>query len=286
MNLRAYAKVNIGLRVLGKRPDGFHNIETVFHEIDLYDEVTIEQADTISLTTSSPHVPSDARNLCFRAAEALRTRFRGKAGVRISLRKNIPVGAGLGGGSSDAATVLVALNKFWNAGLDRRALESLASTLGSDVPFFIRGGTAVGTSRGELLEYFDLRMPFWIVTATPPIHVSTSWAYSQVRARERKGGGDLRTLVEEGITNPSAMQSIVTNDFEDYVFGEYPEIRRNRKRMKDLGAVFALMSGSGSSVFGLFHDEPTARKAAAAFGASMAASLTQPNFKADHGGLP
>jgi 4-diphosphocytidyl-2-C-methyl-D-erythritol kinase len=282
MNLRAYAKINIGLRILGKRPDGFHNIETVFHEIDLCDELTFERADAISLRTSSPHVPTDSRNLCVLAAEALHTRVHGGEGVRISLKKNIPVGAGLGGGSSDAATVLVALNKFWNAGLDRRELESLASTLGSDVPFFIRGGTAMGTSRGESLDFFDLKIPFWIVTVTPPVHISTSWAYSQVTVRNRKTGENLRSLVVKGMADPSKLPGIITNDFEESVFGAHPEIQRIKERMKTLRALFALMSGSGSSVFGLFRDEAAAQKAVGAFAAPLVTSLTQPNFRPEH----
>jgi 4-diphosphocytidyl-2-C-methyl-D-erythritol kinase len=282
MNLRAYAKINIGLRVLGKRPDGYHNIETIFHEIDLSDELSVDRADVISLTTSSSNVPSDSRNLCILAAEAIRARVKSRDGATITLKKNIPVGAGLGGGSSDAAAVLVALNKLWNAGLDRKDLLSIASTLGSDVPFFIRGGSAFGTSRGEVLDYFDLKIPFWVATVTPPIHVSTSWAYSRVKPRRQKEFGNLRALVEGGIADASKLTATVLNDFEDSVFEVQPEIGKIKETLKASGALFALMSGSGSSVFGFFNDEDSARKAIKAFASPLVTSMTRPNFRANH----
>ncbi len=282
MKLRAYAKINIGLRVLGKRPDGYHNIETVFHEIDLCDELAFENADTISMSSSSTGVPTDARNLCILAAEAVRERLRSRDGVKITLKKNIPVGAGLGGGSSDAAAVLIALNKLWNAGLDAKTLVSIGSTLGSDVPFFIRGGTALGSSRGEILEPFDLNVPFWIVTVTPPIHVSTAWAYARVKPRDRAKGENLRSAVVKGIAHPAQLPSTITNDFEKPVFAAHSEIRALKDALVKAGALFALMSGSGSSVFGFFQDKSAAHKAADAFTPPLVASVTQPDFKADH----
>ncbi len=282
MNLRAYAKINIGLRVLGKRPDGFHNIETVFHEIDLHDELSFAKAEAITLSSSSSAIPTDARNLCILAAETFRKHIDTREGVKIVLRKNIPVGAGLGGGSSDAAAVLVALNRLWNAGLDTNALASLAATLGSDVPFFIHGGTAFGTSRGEVLEPFELDIPFWIVTVTPPVHVSTSWAYSRVNPKNQKSAKDLRALVSEGMAHPPGLTGSVKNDFEEPVFAAHAGIRTLKETMTSLGSLFAQMSGSGSSVFGLFSDEGSARNAAGAFAAPYVSSLTPPNFKADH----
>ncbi len=279
MNLRAYAKINIGLRIVAKRSDGFHNIETVFHQIDLYDELAFEQAKDITLTTSSSHIPRDSRNLCVRAAETLREHIRCDTGVAINLAKQIPVGAGLGGGSSDAAAVLIALNRLWNAGLQQKELASLAAKLGSDIPFFIQGGTALGTSRGDVLEYFDLKLPYWILTVTPSIHVSTAWAYSNVRPHESKKIDNLRSAVEKGVTEPAKMSDTVTNDFEDSVFQSFPEIERIKDRLEASGALFAQMSGSGSSVFGFFSDEEAARKAMKGFGSPSTTSLTQPGFR-------
>ncbi|HTP12299.1 MAG TPA: 4-(cytidine 5'-diphospho)-2-C-methyl-D-erythritol kinase [Bacteroidota bacterium] len=281
MNLRAYAKINIGLRVLDKRPDGFHNIETIFHEIDLFDELTFEPGETISLTSPSPVVPTDERNLCVLAAVSFRKRTGGREGVKMTLKKNIPVGAGLGGGSSDAAAVLVALNRMWNASLDTADLAALAATLGSDVPFFIQGGTAFGTSRGEKLESIELKIPFWILTVTPPVHVSTSWAYSCVNPRGRPSREDPRSLVTKALAHPSRLAATVKNDFEEPVFSAHSEIRSLKERLISLGALFAQMSGSGSSVFGFFPDEHSAHKAKDACGAPLATSLTHPDFKAD-----
>ncbi len=279
MNVRAYAKINIGLRVLEKRPDGYHNIETVFHQIDLYDELVFAPADVITLTTTSSEIPTDSNNLCVRAAETLQRYTRTKKGVAIALKKNIPVGAGLGGGSSDAASVLVVLNRLWKTGLVQEELSSLAATLGSDVPFFVRGGTAVGTSRGELLDYFRLEFPFVIVTVTPPIHISTAWAYSHVKPRATNPTESLRSIVERGLMNPSGMAAAISNDFEESVFEAHPQIRRMKDTLMSSGALFALMSGSGSSVFGLFRDIDSARTATGRFVPPATVSLTPPNFQ-------
>ncbi len=278
MNVRAYAKINIGLRILEKRPDGYHNIETVFHQIDLYDELALAPADAITLTTTSSEIPSDSNNLCVRAAETLQRYTRTTKGVTISLKKNIPVGAGLGGGSSDAASVLVLLNRLWKTGLVQEELSSLAATLGSDVPFFIRGGTAVGTSRGEVLDHFRLEFPFAIVTVTPPIHVSTAWAYAHVKPRTTRPTEDLRSIVEQGMLNPPAMAAGITNDFEESVFEAHPQIRRLKETLSSSGALVAQMSGSGSSVFGLFRDTDTARTVMEKFAPPITVSLTPPNF--------
>ncbi|HEY6951219.1 MAG TPA: 4-(cytidine 5'-diphospho)-2-C-methyl-D-erythritol kinase [Bacteroidota bacterium] len=278
MNVRAYAKINIGLRILGERPDGYHDIETTFRQIDLYDKLVLEPSATVTLTTSSASVPSDSRNLCVQAAELFRERTGCSDGIAIRLDKRIPVGAGLGGGSSDAAAILVSLNSLWNTGLSSDELESMASQLGSDVPFFIRGGTAVGTSRGEVLEHFELDIPFWIVTVTPPIHVSTAWAYSNVHARKTINGERLRSVIETSVTDPGEIQVLVLNDFEELVYRTYPEIHRLKERIQSGGAVFAQLSGSGSSVYGFFREELAARKAMMQFAPPMVTSLTAPDF--------
>jgi len=279
MNCRAFAKINIGLRVLGKRTDGYHDIETVFHQIDLHDELTLEPAETVRLTSTSPDVPCDSTNLCVRAAQLILKHTGRNEGVDIRLMKHIPVGAGLGGGSSDAAAVLKALNKLWNGGLQTRELESLAAQLGSDVPFFVHGGTAVGTSRGEVLDSFQLDVPYWILTATPSIHVSTAWAYSVVQPAFNTGAAPLRTLVEKKIANPEQLRPGVWNDFEEPVFGKHPEILRLKEKLEDAGSLFTQMSGSGSTVFGFFRDEAATRQLAAELKSRLTVSITPPGFK-------
>ena len=279
MTYRAYAKINIGLRILGKRPDGYHDIETVFHQINLYDELQFTPSETIRLTTSSPHVPSDSTNLCVRAAEALRKIASIRDGVDIQLTKRIPVGAGLGGGSSDAATVLTSLNKQWKTGLQVDQLLSLAAELGSDVPFFLRGGTAVGTSRGEILDHFDLTLPYWILTVTPDLHVSTAWAYSNVRTSASTERPLLRSIIDRAIDDPAELKATVRNDFEDTVFRQHPAIAKIKDTLIREGAVFSQLSGSGSSVYGFFTGERSAREAAERFPHPFVTSLTAPDFR-------
>ena len=279
MKLRAYAKINIGLRILGKRSDGFHNIETVFHQIDLFDELEIEQGSSIAFQCTSPDVPADSENLCVRAAELLKKHSRSASGASIHLTKKIPVGAGLGGGSSDAAAVLVGLNTMWKIGLSADALRSLASQLGSDVAFFVGGGAAVGTSRCEKLDHFSVTFPYWIVTVTPPIHVSTSWAYSRVRIDGASHPSSLRSIVEQSVLDPGVLKDQVRNDFEELVFTSHPQIRDLRDSLLTAGAFFAQLSGSGSSVYGLFRDELNARSLLGLLSGTNTLSMTAPSFK-------
>ncbi len=278
MNLRAYAKINIGLRILGKRTDGYHDIETIFHEVDLYDEISLEPSDDVRFLTSSTTIPTDDRNLCVKAAHALRTQTHFRGGARICLTKKIPVGAGLGGGSSDAAIVLHGLNLLWHTALPPSELEKIAAPLGSDVPFFIRGGSALGTSKGEVLTALELHIPYWILTVTPSIHISTAWAYSHLQLTDSKRAGTFDSFVQRGLVDRQALAATVTNDFESTVFQSYPEIGQLKEKLMSLGAAFAQMSGSGSSVYGFFGEERVARKAQDTF-KPFVTSLTAPEFK-------
>jgi len=246
---RAYAKINLGLHVLEKRPDGYHNIETVFHRINLFDTISFDSSPTIAITSSSTIVPRDERNICFKAASLLRELWGIHEGVRISIQKNIPVGAGLGGGSSDAATVLLHLPAFWRHTASDNLLHSLAIQLGSDVPYFLERGSALAKGRGESLEYFSFDVPYTILLCNPGIHVSTAWAYQHVKPA--RSSVDLKDLVVRGMENPSALSGL-TNDFEETVFKEHQVIGQIKQTMLHSGAVCSLMSGSGSSVYGLF----------------------------------
>ena len=260
--LRAYAKINLGLLVLEKRPDDYHAIETVFHRIDVYDELRFASSPDLGISTTSHEIPSDERNICYRAALLLRQHLRVSEGVEISLKKHIPVGAGLGGGSADAATVLRELPKFWNRIVPEDDLHALASRLGSDVPYFLRPGSAVARGRGELLDYFHIDIPFTILLCYPNIHLSTAWAYHNVRPRRRIS--DLKTLLREGMKAPHTLTSSLVNDVEPEVFEAYPMVKQVKETMLGGGAQFALMSGSGSSVFGLFSNAHQATEVAGA----------------------
>jgi 4-diphosphocytidyl-2-C-methyl-D-erythritol kinase len=248
---RAYAKINLGLRILNKRPDNYHNIETVFHRIDLYDELTFSASSTVSIASSSPDAPSDETNICSKAAQMLKDVLGFDGGVHIAIRKNIPVGAGLGGGSSDAATVLRELPRFWGKTLDARTVQKIALELGSDVPYFLQPGTAYATGRGNVLDFFFLEMPYTILVCYPHIHVSTAWAYQNVRPKNRSEG-NLKQILISTLGAPQKLVAMVKNDFETTVVHTYPAIGDVKEDMLRGGAVFALLSGSGSSVFGLF----------------------------------
>ena len=278
MLVKAYAKINLGLRVLKKRSDRFHDIETIFHRINLFDELTIEPAESsISVSSNNKALPSDERNLCWKAVELLRSEIGSSHGAMIRLKKNIPIGAGLGGGSSDAAAVLMALPRMWNIPVDPATLAGVALAVGSDVPFFLHGKSAYAEGRGERLNFVGLSLPYAILVVTPPLHVSTSWAYEQLS--KQRGILSHRTPFYDGATcTIGTIPSLMENDFEGVVFPAYPEIREIKRKLLDHGGEYALLSGSGSSVFGLFPDEVSAQKAADFFSPKYLVSVTPPHF--------
>lgn len=279
MTARAYAKINLGLRVLGKRPDGFHDLQTVFHQIDLFDELEFRLHEhSVSISTNRKDVPEDQSNLCVRAANLLRDLTGTHDGVEILLRKNIPLGAGLGGGSSDAAATLKALVRLWNLEIAAPELLSLAMSIGSDVPFFLLGGTAYATGRGEILEPLPLRVPYWIIVVTPPVHVSTTWAYRNLPRAESSERSDLRSILSDHIHDTETLAKSLTNDFEEVVFQAHPVIREAKETLLRYGAEIALLSGSGSSVFGLVRSESTAKKIVERIASSGRISVSPPFF--------
>ncbi len=282
VTLRAYAKINLGLRIIRKRADGYHDIETVFYRTHPYDEVTLERSESISLLCSDPRLPTDESNLCIRAAGLMQEHYGAGRGASISLKKFIPVGAGLGGGSSDAAAVLLGLRELWDIEISNIDLQKLAAKLGSDVPYFLQPGTAHATGRGEILDYFKFTMPYWIVIVHPDVSVSTSWAYKEMRITGGAGGDphsgrSLKTLWIEDIKSPDVLRKRVTNDFEPIVSGVHPQITETKRALYDSGAVFAQMSGSGAAVYGLFDREDSARKSLGSFG-KMPVFMTPPGF--------
>jgi 4-diphosphocytidyl-2-C-methyl-D-erythritol kinase len=276
---RAYAKINIGLYVVERRPDGYHNIETVFHRIDLWDELAFDLSPAIEVRATSPDVPEDASNICHKAARLLQDHLGISTGVRISLRKQIPVGAGLGGGSADGAVVLRELPAFWGRVVDETTLRRLALELGSDVPFFLGRDSAVAGGRGEILHYFPLDIPFTILLCYPNIHVTTGWAYERITPGTADKPADLRQAVLQGVRDPSRLGELLRNDFEPVVFASHPAVAELKQTMIRGGAVFSLMSGSGSSVYGFFRVIPDAERVAASLAArGFRTSITSPHF--------
>jgi len=279
--ITAHAKINLGLRVLRRRDDGYHDIATVFHRISLHDDVTLDSSPDIRLVAEAGDLPTDERNLCVKAAMLLREELKGTPGARITLVKRIPVGAGLGGGSSDAAAVLTGLPRLWNRAVEPSTLDSLAFRIGSDVPYFLKPGSALAHGRGEILEYFDLDIPFAILLCNPGIHVSTAWAYGRVAPRSDDSREDLRAIIQKGLTDPEYLRRHLRNDFEEPVTAAYPEIARVKLAMIEAGALYASMSGSGSSVYGFFESARIAEETGRQLSAGGAlVSVSPPHFRA------
>lgn len=277
--LPAYAKINLGLRVLGKRGDGYHEIVTLMQQVDLHDDLVFEQdpKGTINLHVQDSPLPVDERNLCWQAAELLRRTYRVRSGARIVLVKRIPVGAGLGGGSSDAAATLLGLNRLWRLNLRVTQIEPLASKLGSDVPFFVQGGTAWATGRGEKLRRVHLPTDYWVLIVYPEFSISTSDAYNQLSlslTNEAKPiSFESLKLTPEGFRRFCGQ---LQNDLEEVVFARYSSLARIKKRLVEEGAFFSSMTGSGSAIFGLFDHEQQAQEASQALGAEFRTWVVRP----------
>lgn len=267
----APAKLNLGLHVLRRRPDGFHDLATVFLPIGWSDRVDARASDDLTLHTSDPDLPTDDGNLVMRAAHVLQQWGDVERGARLFLDKRVPYGAGLGGGSSDAAATLRLLADLWGLDVPEADLHRLALGLGSDVPFFLLGAPAAATGRGERLmplhgEGGDpYACPFWIVVAVPPVHVGTAEAYGLVTPNDRDRP-DLVAAVRSNVLG--RWRAEIVNDFQAPVEAAHPEIRAVRRALVGAGAGYASLSGSGSAVFGVFEDEVAARRAAQALSAT------------------
>jgi 4-diphosphocytidyl-2-C-methyl-D-erythritol kinase len=280
MRLRAFAKINVGLHIVGRRPDGYHDIETIFHQINLSDELEMVQSEEGDVFTSdSPELASGSSNLCLRAVHILRDLTGVHTGVEINLKKRIPIAAGLGGGSADAAAVLKGLTRLWTLDITDEELKTVSATLGSDVPFFLTGGTAYATGRGERLEPLDVSIPYWILVVTPLLHVSTTWAYTSLKIVRDARRVNLPDLLRKNISHPDVLREKLCNEFEPLVFAAHPEVRHIKEGLLKAGAQLALMSGSGSSIFGFFSDRGPAQSIAKDFSSRYHTSITQPLFK-------
>ena len=246
----APAKINLGLHVLGKRSDGFHRIETCMMEIPLYDIIEITKSDEYEFIQSGIAVDGKSSdNLCTKAFLLLK-RHHEISNVRIHLRKQVPIGAGLGGGSSDAVTVLKMLIELFQLQVSEKELEEISADLGSDCAFFVKGGVQLATGRGDILSCINVKsVPKYLVLLNPGIHISTKEAYSNVSCSNDK------TSIREVLSTPiEKWDNCLKNDFEESVFKNHPKINELKTKLYDLGAVYAAMSGSGSSVFGLFNE--------------------------------
>jgi len=260
LRLRASAKINLFLEVLDRRTDGYHNIETVFQSIDLHDVIMLREntSGTIEIKCDHPQVPLDSSNLAYRAAELLLSESGKRCGVQVEIIKNIPIGAGLAGGSTDAAATLVGLSELWKLGYDIGELCRLGGKIGADVPFCLMGGTALGRGRGDELTRLEPFPETPVVIANPGFQVSTARAYESLRlTRERKSGNILVGKMQRG--DVSDIGDRLFNIFESVVIEEYPLVRKIKEEFIRSGALAALMTGSGPTVFAFARDTSSAQ---------------------------
>lgn len=268
----APAKVNLLLRVLGRRPDGFHDLETLFQAVDLSDEVEVTTGgEGVRLRVEGPDLGPVRENLAYRAALGFleRTGLAGE-GVEIQLRKRIPAGAGLGGGSSDAAAVLRCLDALWPGMVAPAARAELALDLGSDVPFFLGpAGLALGRGRGERLTPISPLPTGHLVIVLPPVHVATAWAYGALAGFRRERPFSRRVPLGEGPWRWDDVAGHAGNDFEEVVSGAHPRVAASLTALRDAGARPALLSGSGAACFGVFTGAEEAGYAASRIGSRL-----------------
>ena len=254
------AKINIGLYVTEKRQDGYHNIETIFYPIALSDRILFEKSDKFHFSTNLRSLPEDSTNLVINAKNLLEEYTGERIPVKIYLEKRIPVGAGLGGGSSDAAAVLNTLNSFGSLNLSPKEIFDLALRLGSDVPFFLNPYPSFASGRGETLQTILLHLELPVVIANPGINISTRWAYSCVKPKSP--GFNLSDVSSLDLYHLKMYRESISNVFEKAVFEKYPVVSNLKSLHYKMGAVFSLMSGSGSTVFGIYPDSESAFRAA------------------------
>ncbi len=290
MRTRSPAKINLWLKILGRRPDGFHQLNTLMIPLSLADSMTFERAEKgIRLNCSDLTLPTDERNLVVRAALALQKKFGVRAGARIMLRKSVPVGGGLGGGSSNAATTLVALNQFWKLGANDAELLEIASALGSDVAFFLQSKPALCEGRGEIVtsvECVGALSKCWFVLVNPSFGVSTKWAYQHSGAKKVPSPkSKVQSPKSEvlGVALPEdvgKLARLLENSLEKPVFTKFPLLALLKRSLLRHGALGAAMSGSGATVFGIVRSradgDRVARALRAEFGPTLWTCVARP----------
>ncbi len=280
MKFDSFAKINIGLNVVGKRTDGYHEIETLYQQISLKDTIDIQTSASseVTLSCTGKECPKDESNLAFKAASALREKCNVNHGCRIHITKNISIGAGLGGGSSNAATTLAALNKLWDCNLTKNQLSDIAIRLGADVAFFLHGGLSFGRGMGEQLTPLSARPSYTGLLVCPNIHISTKWAYQNLNFSLTKANkmsklkGFIRNLYNFG------NWSLLSNDLEKVVFRSYPELEHIVRQFYSLGAFYSQMSGSGASIYGLFRTKAEASSAQETMQSRFSTYLFYPKY--------
>lgn len=265
MRLRALAKINLGLDILGKREDGYHEVKMIMQTIQMYDvlELHKKKEPGISLTVNVPFIPTDERNLVYRVAAMLMEEFHVQEGLSIRLDKFIPVAAGMAGGSSDAAAAFVGVNRLFHLGLSQEELMERAVKVGADVPYCIMRGTALAEGIGEKLTALPPVPPCYVLVGKPAVSVSTKMAYENLNLETIKKRPDIDGMISD-IENGNLMEMTekMANVFEPGIIREYPVIQQIKDFMEENGALRAMMSGSGPTVFGIFDDKEKMERAA------------------------
>ena len=276
IELAAHAKINLSLLIKYRRPDGFHEIESVFQEIDWGDDLFLQEAEGYTFETNSILLREEVDNLCLKAAKLMGHECN-IPGLYIRLIKRIPLGAGLGGGSSDAAAVLKGINVIYNLKLHGADLIALAAKLGSDIPFFINGGSAFVYGRGELIQPVEIDTNYTLILIHPEVSISTAWAYANLKMGLTKAfiktkfiGFEVQNLSVENFRDK------FSNDFEKSLFAAYPQLADCKQMLYGSGADFACMSGSGSTIYGLFRDDRQARSVYQELKTRFSCTLTRP----------
>ncbi|HKL80189.1 MAG TPA: 4-(cytidine 5'-diphospho)-2-C-methyl-D-erythritol kinase [Mobilitalea sp.] len=288
ISMKAYAKINLGLDVLRKREDGYHDVSMIMQSINLYDTLSIKKYNdgVIKVRTNLPYLPNDRRNLVYKATTLFNKTMKINAGIRIILKKNIPVAAGLAGGSSDAAAVLLGLNKLFNTGLSTSELMQLGVQLGADVPYCILLGTALSEGIGELLTPLKPIPECTILLVKPDISVSTKYVYEGLKLDSSIIHPDIKGMldaIEEG--SLLRLTSLMDNILQTVTVRDYPVIEEIKEKMMEKGALTSLMSGSGPTVFGIFNNQEMAETAYRYFAESTyggMVKLTKPYQPKNH----
>jgi len=261
LTVHAPAKINLALKILRKRADGYHDIKSILQKVSLYDTLSLKLSPLqgITVTADDPSIPTDSYNLAYRAAVLLLKQQKITPGISIHIKKRIPAGAGLGGGSSNAAATLTGLNKLLRCNLPETELLRLGVEIGADVPFFIYDKpSALAEGIGEQLSPVKIQVPLWLVIVFPGFSISTKWAYENYRVLTNEGKN---IRIPRSFEQLNSVLHILSNDLENVVTKQYPEIQEIKHTLIQAGACSSLMSGSGSSVFGIFPDEQQAQEA-------------------------
>ena len=271
----SYSKVNIGLKVLSQRDDGYHNIYTIFQELNFGDSIDIEKRDCgFKIIANVDWIPTNKSNICYKAYTEIKKEFSEVKGIHIKIDKKIPIGSGLGGGSANAAALLKGIKNIYKLEVTESKLEEIGGEVGADVPFFIRGKTQLGEGIGDKLTQLPKAIIGTYLLVIPKISIRTEWAYSVIKNRlnNQNKNAKFSSFINEDY---SSLQ-IFENDFEQIVIPAYPEIGAIKSKLLNLGARFASLSGSGSTVYGVYDDEASAKEAELSFYPSHQTILAKP----------